>query len=224
MNRFKNLLLDANSLKQGALNRVKRFRFVLLITIVAAFTLHPFSRYTLVAAQDVEPLNSSAVQELADEEMIQFNLVPAADPIANCFPDASAKVVILRAEADPETDTFILTAKNLRPRTRFAVFLTELPVPPFGAAQYLADFETNSKGKGSVEVNAIIQEAFSSQVVNGQRIRKELNHVVFWFANPADADACFAPGTAPITPFDGDGVAGPAAMSSKNILPGEPLP
>ena len=221
MNRFKNFLLDVDSLKQGAQNRVNRFRLASLMTIIAAFTLLPLSSQVLVAAQDGEPADSSAVQELADEEMIQFNLVPAADPIANCFPDATAKVTVLRTE---ETDTFILTAKNLRPRTRFAVFLTELPVPPFGAAQYLADFQTNSKGKGAVEVNAIIEEAFSSQVINGQRIRKELNHVVFWFADPADADACFAPGTAPITPFDGDGVAGPAAMSSKNVLPGEPLP
>jgi hypothetical protein len=104
------------------------------------------------------------------------------------------------------------------------VFLTELPAPPFGAVQYIADFTTNPGGKGSVEVNTIIEEAFSSQVVDGQRVRKELNHVVFWFANAPDADACFAPGTAAVGPFDGDGMSGPAAMSSKNALPGAPLP
>jgi len=43
--------------------------------------------------------------------------------------------------------------------------------------------------------------------------------VVFWFADPAADDFCFAPGTGPITPFDGDGEAGAAAMSSQ----GSPL-
>jgi hypothetical protein len=75
-----------------------------------------------------------------------------------------------------------------------------------------------------VVVNTIIDEAFISQPIDGQRVRKDLNHIVFWFADPADANACFAPANAPITPFDGDGVAGPAAMSSRNALPGAPLP
>lgn len=95
---------------------------------------------------------------------------------------------------------------------------------PFGAVQYLADLSTNAGGKGAVDVNAIIKKAFISQVIDGQRVRKELNHVVLWFSDPADANDCFAPGAAPITPFDGDGTAGPAAMSSKNLLPAAPLP
>ena len=51
---------------------------------------------------------------------------------------------------------------------------------------------------------------------------QDLNHVVFWFADPADDEDC-VPGSAS-TPFDGDGEAGVAAMSSKNFLPGAPLP
>ena len=63
-----------------------------------------------------------------------------------------------------------------------------------------------------------------SQVIDWQRVRKDLNHVVLWFADPADANDCFAPGAVPNTPFDADGVAGPAALSSKNALPTAPLP
>jgi hypothetical protein len=199
-------------------------RSFLLATTAVAFALLPLSVYGLVGEQNDAATNSDSVQAPAADRMIQFNLVPAANAIADCFPNATAKVKVLLTEEEVGTDTFMLSAKGLRPNTTFAVFLTELPVPPFGAVQYIADFTTNPGGKGSVEVNAIIKEAFSSQVVDGQRVRKELNHVVFWFANPADADACFAPATAPIGPFDGDGEAGPAAMSSKNALPGAPLP
>lgn len=202
---------------------MKRELFLAAI-IAAALALLPLSNYGLAGAQDGSSINSSSVQATADDEEIRFTLVPVADVIADCFPNATAKVRVSRTADELGTDTFTLTAKGLRPNTSFAVFLTELPGPPFGAVQYLADFKTNAGGKGSVEVKAIIEEAFSSQVINGERIRKELNHVVFWFADPADADACFAPGTAAIGPFDGDGVAGPAAMSSKNALPGAPLP
>jgi hypothetical protein len=55
-------------------------------------------------------------------------------------------------------------------------------------------------------------------------VRSELNHIVMWFADPNADNACFAPQTGPITPFDGDGQAGAAALSSKNFLPGAPLP
>src|SRR5262249_46316819 len=152
----------------------------------------------------------------------QFDLAPAADAITDCFPNATAKITVLLTADEVGTDTFILNVKRFRPNTTFAVFLTELPVAPFGSVQYIADLTTNKNGKGSVEVHTLIQKAFSSQGVNGQRVRKELNHVVLWFSEPADANECFG-GNAPVTPFDGDGVAGPAAFSSKNALPGAPL-
>jgi hypothetical protein len=117
-----------------------------------------------------------------------------------------------------------LQAEGLPARTEFAVFLTELADSPIGAAQYIGDFTTNDAGRGSMRVDAIIREAFSSTVVNGVRVRKELNHIVMWFADPTADDFCFTPGTGPNTPFDGDGQAGAAALSSKSFLPGSPLP
>ncbi len=97
---------------------------------------------------------------------------------------------------------------------------TEMPVPPFGAVQYIGDFTTNAHGTGHVRVDAIIDEAFAFNNITG--VRTDLNHVVFWFADPADDEDC-VPGSPP-APFDGDGEAGVAAMSSKNFLPGAPLP
>lgn len=151
-----------------------------------------------------------------------FNLVQASDPIASCLPNAKAEVTVFPNEETQGVDTLKLNAQGLPPNTTFAVFLTEMPVPPFGAVQYIGDFTTNGTGSGSVTVNAIIVDAFSSTLVDSTRVRVDLNHVVFWFADPAADEFC-VPGSAS-TPFDGDGEAGVAAMSSKNSLPGAPLP
>ena len=150
----------------------------------------------------------------------RFNLVPASDPIAACLPNAAATVAVFPREDNRGVDTLDLHAEGLRPNTTFAVFLTQMPVPPFGAVQYIGDFTTNAAGKGSVRVDAIINEAFAFNNITG--VRTDLNHVVFWFADPADDEDC-VPGSAPAH-FDGDGESGVAAMSSKNFLPGAPLP
>jgi hypothetical protein len=149
-----------------------------------------------------------------------FNLVPASDPIATCLPNAAATVTVFPTEEIRGVDTLDLHTEGLRPNTTFAVFLTQMPVPPFGAVQYIGDFTTNAAGRGHVRIDAIIDEAFAFNNITG--IRTDLNHIVFWFADPADDEDC-VPGSAP-GHFDGDGDSGVAAMSSKNFLPGAPLP
>jgi hypothetical protein len=121
-------------------------------------------------------------------------------------------------------DTLDLNAQGLPPNTEFTVFLTESAVS-VGAVQYIGDFTTNAAGRGSLRVNTIVGDAFASTVVNGVRVRADLNHIVMWFADPDADNVCFTPPqTGPITPFDGDGQAGAAALSSRNFLPGAPLP
>jgi hypothetical protein len=149
-----------------------------------------------------------------------FTLVPASDSIAACLPNAAARVTVFPREEIRGVDTLHLRARGLPPNTSFAVFLTEMPVPPFGAVQYIGDFTTNAAGRAHVRVDAIIDEAFAFNNITGVRV--DLNHVVFWFADPADDEDC-VPGSAP-TQFDGDGEAGVAAMSSKDFLPEAPLP
>ena len=152
----------------------------------------------------------------------RFDLVPASDAIAGCqeFQNAAATVAVFPKEDVRGVDTLDLHAEGLRPNTTFAVFLTEMPVAPFGAVQYIGDFTTNAAGRGSVRVDAIINEAFAFNNITG--VRTDLNHIVFWFADPADDEGC-VPGSA-AGHFDGDGESGVAAMSSKNSLPGAPLP
>jgi hypothetical protein len=152
----------------------------------------------------------------------RFNLVPASDAIAGCtsMPNPAATVAVFPREDIRGVDTLDLHAEGLRPNTTFAVFLTQMPVPPFGAVQYIGDFTTNAAGRGHVRVDAIINEAFAFNNITG--VRTELNHIVFWFADPNDDEDC-VPGSAP-GHFDGDDQSGVAAMSSKNFLPGAPLP
>ena len=177
-----------------------------LLLAIATFGLTLIFNLAAAHAQGLRPLS--------------FNLVPASDPIATCLPNAAARVTVFPREEIRGVDTLDLHAEGLRPNTTFAVFLTEMPVPPFGAVQYIGDFTTNVAGRGSVRVDAIIDEAFAFNNITG--VRTDLNHIVFWFADPADDEDC-VPGSAP-THFDGDGEAGVAVMSSKNFLPGAPLP
>jgi hypothetical protein len=152
-------------------------------------------------------------------EPFRFNLVATS---GTCFPNASATVTVLPTEEDRGVDTLLFKAKGLPPYTSFTVFLTELAEIPFGASEYIAEFTTNAEGRGSVRVDTVIQEAFAFD--GNTKVRKDLNHVVVWFADPKDDDVCFGPGGGPTTPFDGDGQAGATVLSSKNFLPNAPLP
>jgi hypothetical protein len=158
---------------------------------------------------------------MAHAATISFSLEPASAAIATCVPQATADVTVFPKRGSQGVDSLHLDASGLPPDTDFAVFLTQnsaFDTPPFGAVEYIGDFTTSGSGNGSLKVDAIIVEAFSSTLVDGTRVRADLNNVVFWFAEPAQAQA--ACGLTAVTPFDGDGEAGPAAMSSR----GAPLP
>src|SRR5438046_3027296 len=126
-------------------------------TVIAAFgllsTLVPVIQ--TAHAQDLKPS--------------RFDLVPASDAIANCesMPNPAATVAVFPKEDIRGVDTLDLHAEGLRPNTTFAVFLTELPVPPFGAVQYIGDFATNAAGRGSVRVDAISDEAIAFNHITG---------------------------------------------------------
>jgi hypothetical protein len=159
-----------------------------------------------------------------DKEEIEFHLVPSSPDIAACFPDLKAEVEIeLETEAKGR-DELELKVEGAPANQELTVFLLEMPGSPFGAAQYSGDVITDSQGRGRNEFELIVEEAFASTLVNGQRVRAELNHVGFWFADPAADDVCFGPGGGAVTPFDGDGTASVQIMNSANFLPGAPIP
>jgi len=98
------------------------------------------------------------------------------------------------------------------------VFLLEQAGAPFGAAEYIGDFTTNKRGNAYNTFKLIVSEAFSSTLVNGQRVRVDLNRVGVWFADPAADDFCLGPNS-PVTPFDGDDEAGVQAFNSAHTRP-----
>ncbi len=143
-----------------------------------------------------------------------FDLVPRNQA---CLQGASGQVTVFHKEESLGVDTLHLSVSGLPANTDFAVFLTSadaFATPPFGTTEYIGDFTTNAAGKGSLKVDAIIGEAFVTKVTGDPptRGRDDLDHLVLWFADPNQVPACFGAGT---TPFDGDGVAGPAALSSQ---------
>jgi hypothetical protein len=198
-----------------AVNLVTRIRLTAPIAVVGMMiAVNAYGQIPADISTDVPATQNPA----------PFKLTPASDAAAACVPDATATVQIISSEEIRGVDTLILKASGLPARTDFAVFLTELPVAPFGAVQYIGDFTTNQAGRGFVKVDTIVDEAFSSTVVDGQRVRKDLNHIVIWFADPTQDDFCGGPASQAKTPFDGDGEAGFAVLSSKDFLPGAPLP
>jgi len=135
------------------------------------------------------------------------------------MPGAELDVRVKLTTDEVGFDVFSIRAKDLPPNRSYTVFLLEQAGAPFGAAEYIGDFTTNDSGSAQNTFRLIVQEAFSSTLVDGKRVRVDLNRIGVWFADPADDEFCL-PGSGP-TPFDGDNEAGVQAFNSANA---DPLP
>jgi hypothetical protein len=168
---------------------------------------------TAAAPADVAASTSSAVPSVA------LHLTPSSPALATCLPKARVNIKVELKTDRVGFDDFEVTASGLPAKTDFTVFLLQQADSPFGAAEYIGDITTNSKGSARNEFKLIVQEAFSSSVVNGQRVRTDLNQVGMWFADPAGDDFCLGKGKGPVTPFDGDDEAGVQAFNSLHTNP-----
>jgi hypothetical protein len=149
-----------------------------------------------------------------------LRLTPSTPQLAKCMPRARVRVTVKSTTDQVGFDRFIVRARGLPRNTDFTVFLLETAGAPFGAAEYIGDITSNRRGNARNEFRLIVDEAFSSTLVNGKRVRVDLNRVGMWFADPADDDFCRAtPGTDKVTPFDGDNEAGVQAFNSANTRP-----
>jgi hypothetical protein len=155
----------------------------------------------------------------AGAQATYLNLTPSSPQLASCMPNARLTVKVKETVDDVGFDSFKIKARHLPPNRDYTVFLLEQAGDPFGAAEYIGDFSTNKYGKGSNTFHLIVSEAFSSTLVNGQRVRVDLNRVGVWFADPAEDDFCFGPNGGKVTPFDGDDEAGVQAFNSANTNP-----
>lgn len=159
-------------------------------------------------------------QQPAQTDRVHLQLTPSSAQLAQCMPNADVNVDVRLTTDKLGFDVFDITARNIAPNRDYTVFLLEQAGAPFGAAEYIGDLSTNNEGYGQAEFHLIVQEAFSSTLVNGSRTRVDLNRVGMWFADPKDDDFCLGPDS-PVTPFDGDNEAGVQAFNSANA---DPLP
>lgn len=161
-----------------------------------------------------------SARSAAKAEVTKLNLTPSNPQLAACMPRAKVKVSVKSTTDTLGFDQFKVRARGLAPKRDYTVFLLETAGPPFGAAEYIGDITSDRFGNAYNQFNLIVDEAFSSTLVNGQRTRVELNRVGMWFADPADDDFCAAaPNVDKSTPFDGDNEAGVQAFNSANANP-----
>ena len=150
-------------------------------------------------------------------DVVKFKLAPSNDQLAQCMPHVKVDIsVALKTDATGR-DIFKVDMSGAPAKTSFTIFLLEQPAFPFGAAEYIGDVNTDKYGRGHAELRLIVEEAFSSTLVGKDRVRKELNHVGMWFADPKDDDFCFGEGQGAVTPFDGDDEAGVQAFNSAKL-------
>lgn len=179
----------------------------------------------LAAGLTTAAMTSSAVttdpaqRAAAATPSVKLHLDPSSAALAKCMPKAHIDVKVELKTDKVGFDDFEVKASGLPANTAFTVFLLQQADAPFGAAEYIGDIFTDSKGRANNEFKLIVQESFSSVVVNGQRVRTDLNQVGMWFADPAGDDFCLGKGKGPVTPFDGDNEAGTQAFNSRNATP-----
>jgi hypothetical protein len=136
------------------------------------------------------------------------------------MPGAQLHVKVGLTTEEHGFDTFDIAARNLPPDREFTIFLLQQAGSPFGAAEYIGDVSTDANGDGHTKLRLIVEEAFSSTLVNGSRQRVDLNRIGVWFADPLADDFCLGVNSA-VTPFDGDNAAGVQVFNSANA---DPLP
>ena len=151
---------------------------------------------------------------------LQIALTPSSPQLAACMPGAQLHVKVGLTTEEHGFDTFDIAAHDLPPDREFTIFLLQQAGSPFGAAEYIGDVRTDADGDGHAKLRLIVEEAFSSTLVNGSRQRVDLNRIGVWFADPLADDFCLGVNS-PVTPFDGDNAAGVQAFNSANA---DPLP
>ena len=189
-------------------------------TIIAAAASAAALAGLVAGAAGAAPDDHPSARASHASEVTLLRLTASTPQLAACMPHARVKVTDYSTTDQIGFDRLRVRARGLAPRRDYTVFLLEKAGAPFGAAQYLGDITADRHGRASNEFHAIVDEAFSSTIVNGQRVRVDLNQVGMWFADPADDDFCSAtPGTDGVTPFDGDNEAGVQAFNSANTRP-----
>jgi hypothetical protein len=197
-----------------------RRRYLVGATALAASALLGGTAYANAqpAASPASPAASVASAPASyspPAKQVKLQLQPSSAVLAACFPHAKSTVTVDLTTDAVGKDKFHIVASGLKPDTDFTVFLIEKAGAPFGAVEYIGDFTTDHYGKAANTFRLIVEEAFAFN--NETQVRKELNSVGFWFADPKDDDGCLG-AASPVTQFDGDASAGVQMMNSGATL------
>jgi hypothetical protein len=183
--------------------------------------MHKTIRWAAVAvaaAALVAGTTAAAAGSSKAPDEVHLNLTPSSAQLAACMPHARVNVEVELTTDRVGSDEFEVHASGLPPKTAFTVFLLQTAGAPFGAAEYIGDVTSDRHGKAKNSFHLIVQEAFASTLVDGNRVRVDLNQVGMWFADPTADDFCLG-ANSPVTPFDGDNAAGVQAFNSANAAP-----
>lgn len=162
---------------------------------------------------------AAATAPAAVTQSVPLHLTASSPQLAACMPKANVNVKVELKTDQIGFDDFHINATGLRANTAFTVFLLQQADAPFGAAEYIGDVFSDKFGNAGNTFHVIVAEAFSSNLLNGQRIRTELNQVGMWFADPTGDDFCLGKNKGAVTPFDGDNAAGVQAFNSLHTNP-----
>ena len=150
---------------------------------------------------------------------------------ATCLPTASATV---KVTPGGPVESMNVAVQGLRPNTKFALFVIQVPKAPFGVSWYLGDIATDKSGRGrrkfsgrfSIETFAVaVGSAPAPVVFTGPFPDGSLNppfnpiqmyHLGLWFDSPADALAAGCPATT--TPFNGQHNAGIQVLNTSTFM------
>ena len=184
----------------------------------ATFAVAAASAVGALAAAGTHHHKVPGAHKAGAAEAVHLHLTPSSAQLAACMPRARVDVTVQLTTDKLGFDVFTIRGRHLPPNTTFTTFLIEQAGSPFGAAEYIGDFTSNRYGDAYNQFRLIVQEAFSSTLVGGQRVRVDLNQVGAWFADPTGDDFCLGQNS-PVTPFDGDNEAGVQAFNSANTQP-----
>src|SRR5438067_9055251 len=148
----------------------KHFLIVAAVVVVAATTtVVAFGAPRRTTPGHPHPHGAGKADEL------RLALTPSSTALAACMPGAELNVKVKLTSEERGFDRFDISAHHLAPNRDYTIFLLEQAGAPFGAAEYIGDFSTNAGGNGHNKLKLIVQEAFSSTLVSGTRVRVDLN-------------------------------------------------
>lgn len=169
--------------------------------------------------------NTSGQSSNTSSQRISFKLARSANIVkARCVPKAAAHVDVVSSDGNQSMRVHLY---GLPPHTRYTLFVTQVPHPPFGVSWYQGSIDTDKYGDGSAQFRGrfnvktfavapgiapapVSQPGSAASNPAFQPI--QMYHVGVWFDSPQVAARAGCGAT--VTPFNGVHKAGVLVLNS----------